>query len=182
MAAQKVRSGWEDLVLAGGVESMSRVPMGSDGGAWAHGPGDQLRHGVRAAGHQRRPDRHPRGLHPRRRRRLRARSQRARRQGLGRRALRPLGGPGASTATAWPSSTDDEHIRARTPPSSRWPGSTPSFAAIGEMGGFDAVALQKYHWVERIEHVHHAGNSSGIVDGAALVARSAASRSAGSSA
>jgi acetyl-CoA C-acetyltransferase len=44
LAAQKVRSGWEDLVVAGGVESMSRVPMGSDGGAWAHGPGHQQRH------------------------------------------------------------------------------------------------------------------------------------------
>ncbi len=40
---------------------------------------------------------------------------------------------------------------------------------MGDMGGFDAVALQKYHWVEKINHVHHAGNSSGIVDGAALV-------------
>src|SRR5689334_11247603 len=46
---------------------------------------------------------------------------------------------------------------------------TPSFAAIGEMGGFDAVALQKYHWVEKIDHVHTPGNSSGIVDGAALM-------------
>ena len=45
----------------------------------------------------------------------------------------------------------------------------PSFAIIGEMGGFDAVALQKYHFVEKIDHVHHGGNSSGIVDGAALV-------------
>jgi acetyl-CoA C-acetyltransferase len=45
----------------------------------------------------------------------------------------------------------------------------PSFAGIGEMGGFDAVALQKYHWVEKINHVHHAGNSSGIVDGAAIL-------------
>jgi acetyl-CoA C-acetyltransferase len=62
----------------------------------------------------------------------------------------------------------DEHLR---------PGATldalaglkPSFASIGEAGGFDAVALQRYHWVERIEHVHHAGNASGIVDGAALV-------------
>ena len=45
----------------------------------------------------------------------------------------------------------------------------PSFATMGEMGGFDAVALQKYHYVEAIEHVHTAGNSSGIVDGAALV-------------
>ena len=48
-------------------------------------------------------------------------------------------------------------------------GLTPSFAAIGDLGGFDAVALQKYHWVERIDHVHTAGNSSGIVDGASLV-------------
>jgi acetyl-CoA C-acetyltransferase len=45
----------------------------------------------------------------------------------------------------------------------------PSFATMGDLGGFDAVALQKYHWIEQIEHVHHAGNSSGIVDGAALV-------------
>jgi acetyl-CoA C-acetyltransferase len=49
-------------------------------------------------------------------------------------------------------------------------GLKPSFAAMGEMGGFDAVALQKYHWVEKINHVHTPGNSSGIVDGAALVA------------
>jgi acetyl-CoA C-acetyltransferase len=46
----------------------------------------------------------------------------------------------------------------------------PSFQVMGEMGGFDAVALQKYHWIEKIEHVHTPGNSSGIVDGAALVA------------
>jgi acetyl-CoA C-acetyltransferase len=49
-------------------------------------------------------------------------------------------------------------------------GLKPSFATIGDMGGFDAVALQKYHWVEKINHVHTPGNSSGIVDGAALVA------------
>jgi acetyl-CoA C-acetyltransferase len=49
-------------------------------------------------------------------------------------------------------------------------GLKPSFAAIGDMGGFDAVALQKYHWVEKIEHVHTPGNSSGIVDGASLLA------------
>jgi acetyl-CoA C-acetyltransferase len=46
----------------------------------------------------------------------------------------------------------------------------PSFAVMGEMGGFDAVALQKYHWIEKIDHVHTPGNSSGIVDGASLVA------------
>ena len=68
IAAQKVRSGWEDLLLAGGVESMSRVPMGSDGGAWAMDPETAYAHELRAAGHQRRPDRDDRGLQPRRRR------------------------------------------------------------------------------------------------------------------
>ncbi len=66
-------------------------------------------------------------------------------------------------------STQDEFIR---------PGTTvdtlgqlkPSFAMMGDFGGFDAVALQKYHWVETIDHVHTPGNSSGIVDGASLVA------------
>ena len=63
-AAQKVRSGWDDLVLAGGVESMSRVPMGSDGGAWATDPETNYTDRLRAAGHRRRPDRHHRGLLP----------------------------------------------------------------------------------------------------------------------
>jgi acetyl-CoA C-acetyltransferase len=62
----------------------------------------------------------------------------------------------------------DEHIRAGTTVESL-ARLKPSFASVGEMGGFDAVALQKYHWLERIEHVHTAGNSSGIVDGASLV-------------
>jgi len=62
----------------------------------------------------------------------------------------------------------DEHIRAGATLEGL-AGLQPSFAMIGEAGGFDAVALQRYHWVEKIEHVHHAGNSSGIVDGAALV-------------
>ena len=63
----------------------------------------------------------------------------------------------------------DEFIRAGTTVETL-AGLKPSFAAIGEMGGFDAVALQKYHWIEKIDHVHTPGNSSGIVDGAALVA------------
>jgi acetyl-CoA C-acetyltransferase len=63
----------------------------------------------------------------------------------------------------------DEHIRPGTTAESL-AGLKPSFAMIGDAGGFDAVALQKYHWVEKIDHVHHAGNSSGIVDGSALVA------------
>ena len=62
----------------------------------------------------------------------------------------------------------DEFPRPGTTPESLG-GLKPSFAGLGEMGGFDAVALQKYHWVEKINHVHTPGNSSGIVDGAALV-------------
>ena len=74
----------------------------------------------------------------------------------------------------------DEHIRAGATLESL-AGLTPSFAMMGEAGGFDAVALQHYHWVEKIDHVHHAGNSSGIVDGAALavVGTEAAGRAAG---
>jgi acetyl-CoA C-acetyltransferase len=63
----------------------------------------------------------------------------------------------------------DEFIRPGTTPETLGK-LNPSFAAMGDMGGFDAVALQKYHWVERIDHVHTPGNSSGIVDGASLVA------------
>ncbi|GHG00933.1 acetyl-CoA acetyltransferase [Streptomyces albogriseolus] len=168
MAAMKVRSGWEDLVLAGGVESMSRVPMGSDGGAWSADPRTN----------------HDTGFVP---------------QGVGADLIATIEGfsrhdvdscaalSQERAATAWKEGRfdrsvvpvrdrsglvvldHDEHLR---------PGTTadslgklkPSFADIGELGGFDAVALQKYHWVEKIDHVHHAGNSSGIVDGAALVA------------
>ncbi|MGH8829345.1 MAG: acetyl-CoA C-acyltransferase, partial [Jiangellaceae bacterium] len=61
----------------------------------------------------------------------------------------------------------DEFIRPDTTAESL-AGLRPSFAMMGEAGGFDAVALEKYHWVDEIDHVHHAGNSSGIVDGAAL--------------
>jgi acetyl-CoA C-acetyltransferase len=65
MAAQKVRSGWEDLVVAGGVESMSRVPIGSDGGAWAMDPETNSKTAVRAAGHRCRPDRDDGRFQPR---------------------------------------------------------------------------------------------------------------------
>jgi acetyl-CoA C-acetyltransferase len=63
----------------------------------------------------------------------------------------------------------DEFIRPGTTVESL-SGLKPSFAGIGDQGGFDSVALEKYHWVEKINHVHHAGNSSGIVDGASLMA------------
>jgi acetyl-CoA C-acetyltransferase len=167
VAAQKVRSGWEDLVLAGGVESMSRVPMGSDGGAWAMDP--ETSFGT--------------GFAP---------------QGIGADLIATLAGwsrddvdtyaatSQGRASKAWANNqfarsivpvTDlngtvvletDELVRPQTTVESL---STlkPAFAGIGEAGGFDAVALQRYHWLESVQHVHTAGNSSGVVDGAALV-------------
>ncbi|MET8676641.1 acetyl-CoA C-acetyltransferase [Streptomyces sp. NPDC004647] len=168
LAAAKVRSGWEDLVLAGGVESMSRVPMGSDGGAWAMDPmtnfetnfvpqgigadliatiGGFTRHDVDTYAAQ-----------------SQERAAEAWKDGRFDRSVVPVRDRNGLTVL-----DRDEHMRPGTTAESL-AGLKPSFATIGEAGGFDAVALQKYHWVEKIDHVHHAGNSSGMVDGAALVA------------
>ena len=161
IAAQKVASGWEDLVLAGGVESMSRVPMGSDGGAWAMDPETNYDTSLRPAGHRRRPDRDGRGvLAARTSTRTPSRSQEraaaAQADGL----LRELGRPGDRPQRATSCSTTTSSS-APARPSRRSRGLKPSFAMMGEHGGFDAVALQKYHWVETIDHVHTPGNSSG---------------------
>ena len=167
-AAQKVASGWEDLVLAGGVESMSRVPMGSDGGAWAMDPETAY-------------DAHfvPQGISAD----LIATIEGFTRDDVDAYAVRSQ--ERAATAQAEGRFSDavvpvldindqvildhDEFIRPGTT-TDTLAGLKPSFAQIGDMGGFDAVALQKYHWVEKIDHVHTPGNSSGIVDGASLVA------------
>ncbi|MCT1433601.1 acetyl-CoA C-acetyltransferase [Dietzia maris] len=167
MAAQKIRSGWDEVVLAGGVESMSRAPMGSDGGAWALDPATNYDtyfspQGIGAdliatlEGFTREDvDRYAE-----RSQRLAARAWE---EGRFAKSVVPVKDINGVTIL-----DHDEHMR---------PGTTvdalaklkPSFAMVGDMGGFDAVALQKYHWVEEINHVHHGGNSSGIVDGAALV-------------
>jgi acetyl-CoA C-acetyltransferase len=166
-AAVKVRSGWDDFVLAGGVESMSRVPMGSDGGAWAMDPETNYEtyfvpQGIGAD--------------------LIATIEGFSRADVDGYAVRSQeraakawsGGHFAKSVVAvtdrngLPVLDHDEHMR----PESTVDGLAKlpaSFAGIGDMGGFDAVALQKYHYVEKINHVHTAGNSSGIVDGAALV-------------
>ena len=89
-AAARIRSGWEDLILAGGVESMSRVPMGSDGGAWASDPHTAFETVVRPAGHRRRPHRDHRGLVAARTSTRTPPSRRPRRQGPGQRLLRQL--------------------------------------------------------------------------------------------
>ncbi|MGW2629203.1 acetyl-CoA C-acetyltransferase [Streptomyces chattanoogensis] len=168
MAAAKVRSGWEDLVLAGGVESMSRVPMASDGGAWFADPMTNfdtgfVPQGISAdliatiEGYTRRDVDEFAAL-------SQERAAAAWKDGRFERSVVPVRDRNGLVVL-----DRDEHPRPGTTADSL-AGLKPSFAAIGDAGGFDAVALQKYHWIEKIDHVHHAGNSSGIVDGAALVA------------
>lgn len=168
IAAQKVASGWEDLVLAGGVESMSRVPMGSDGGAWAMDPETNydtsfVPQGIGAdliatvEGFTR-DDVDEFAV------RSQERAATAQKEGRFKNSVVPVKDFNDMVVL-----DHDEFIREGTTTESLAK-LNPSFAGMGDMGGFDAVALQKYHWIEKIDHVHHAGNSSGIVDGAALVA------------
>ncbi|WP_327327250.1 acetyl-CoA C-acetyltransferase [Streptomyces sp. NBC_01210] len=168
MAAMKVRSGWEDLVLAGGVESMSRVPMASDGGAWFADPMTNFDTGfvpqgigadliATIEGFSRRDVDEYAAL-------SQERAAAAWKDGRFERSVVPVLDRNGLVVL-----DHDEHMRPGTTADSL-AALKPSFAGIGDMGGFDAVALLKYHWVEKIDHVHHAGNSSGIVDGAALVA------------
>jgi len=166
IAAMKIRSGWEHLVVAGGIESMSRVAMGSDGGAWANDPQTNVKTGFMP-------------------------------QGIGADLIATLGGfsredvdqfavnSHRKASAAWQRNAfaksivpvkdqngfellaTDELIR----PQSSVEGLAklkPSFLKMGE-AGFDHVAKEKYHWVEKIDHVHTPANSSGMVDGAAAV-------------
>jgi acetyl-CoA C-acetyltransferase len=166
LAAQKVRSGFEDLVVAGGVESMSRVPIGSDGGAWAQDPQTHMA-----------TDFVP--------------------QGIGADLIATLEGFGREDVDAY--AVESQRRAAAAREAGRFDGSIvpvtdalgqtllaqdefikphttleglaalkPSFEQLGAMG-FDATAIRHYPQVERIHHVHHAGNSSGIVDGAAAM-------------
>ena len=167
-AAQRVRSGWEDLILAGGVESMSRVPMASDGGAWAMDPEtafatDFVPQGIGAdliatLGGWTRTDVDTYAAESQ------ARAAKAEANGYFARSVIPVRDRNGLTIL-----DHEEFIRPGTTVEGL-SGLKPSFAEVGAQGGFDSVALEKYHWVEQIDHVHHAGNSSGIVDGAALVA------------
>jgi len=162
-AAARIRSGWEDLILAGGVESMSRNPMGSDGGAWFLDPQtalatDFVPQGVSAdliatlEGFSRAEvDAYA----------VRSQDLAAKAWAGGRfaRSIVPVADPNGLEILAV-----DEHPRPDTT-ADALARLKPSFAGLP----FDVVALRKYHWLPRIGHVHHAGNSSGIVDGAALV-------------
>ncbi|ATO67742.1 acetyl-CoA acetyltransferase [Mycobacterium avium subsp. hominissuis] len=167
VAAKAVRSGFDELVIAGGVESMSRVEMGSDRGAMAYDAATAydnyfIPQGVAAdllatiEGYTR-EDVDAYAVRSQRR------AAEAWSGGYFAKSVVPVRDINGLTIL-----DHDEHMR---------PDSTvedlaklaPAFAGIGEFGGFDAVAMQRYHWVEAINHVHTGGNSSGIVDGASLV-------------
>ena len=166
MAAQKVRSGWEDLVVAGGVESMSRVPLGTDRGPWACDPETAfdtafIPQGISAdliatlEGFSREQvDAYAL--------RSQQRAGAARESGRFKRSVVPV-----EDAIGDVILDHDEFIRPQTTLEGLAALKT-SFDKMGEMG-YDAVAIQRYPQVERIRHVHTPGNSSGIVDGAAAV-------------
>ena len=166
-AAQKVRSGWDDMVIAGGVESMSRVPMGSDGGAMMADPATNYDSFIV-----------PQGIGAD----LIATIEGFSRDDVDNYALQSQ----ERAAEAWSGGyfaksvvpvldqngllilDHDEHMRPETTKEGLGK-LKPAFEQLAAMAGFDDVALQKYHWLEKINHVHTGGNSSGIVDGAALV-------------
>ena len=165
LAAMKVRSGWEEMVVAGGVESMSRIPMGSDGGAmWddyevmaqldivPQGVSADLIASLEGFG---RADVDAYALQSQRR------AVAAQREGRFA-SIVPVRDAGGRVLLDC-----DEHIRADATLEGL-AALKPAFVALGAMG-FDAVALRKYPQLTAIDHVHTAGNSSGIVDGAALV-------------
>ncbi|HEY4737402.1 MAG TPA: acetyl-CoA C-acetyltransferase [Xanthobacteraceae bacterium] len=166
-AAAQIMSGQQKLAVGGGVESMSRVGIGSAGGAWSVDPSIAVAHyflpqGVSADliatkyGFSR-DDVDAYAVESQKR------AAAAWDDGRFSRSVVPVKDVNGLTILA-----KDEHMR---------PGTTmqslaalqPSFAQIGELGGFDAVAIQAHPEVEFVNHVHHAGNSSGIVDGAAAV-------------
>ncbi|MDH1441074.1 acetyl-CoA C-acetyltransferase [Pseudomonas sp. GD03721] len=166
LGAMKVRSGFEDLVVVGGMESMSRVPMGSDGGAWVMDPETNMHsnfvpQGIGAdliatlEGFSR-ADVDAFAL------RSQQKAARASADGSFARSLIPVTDQNGIVLL-----DHDEFIRG----DSTLEGLgklKPSFEMMGQMG-FDSTALRVYSHVERIEHVHTPGNSSGIVDGAALM-------------
>jgi len=167
IAAAQVMAGQSDLVIGGGVESMSRVPMMTSGGAWAMDPDVARRthfvpQGVSADliatrwGYSRR-DVDSYAVESQRRATL------ARTQGRFSRSVVAVRDVAGSVML-----DHDEFIRPGTSVDSL-ASLKPAFAEQGEKLGFDAIAVQRYPELERIEHVHHAGNSSGVVDGAAAV-------------
>ncbi|MEZ5007745.1 MAG: acetyl-CoA C-acetyltransferase [Chitinophagales bacterium] len=166
LAAMKVRSGWQHLIVGGGVESMSRVPMGSDGGPWmldmeVNAKTDFVPQGISAdliatlEGFTRN-DVDSYAI------RSQNLAEKSWKEGRFKKSIIPVKDQNGITILDF-----DEYMRPGTTVQDL-SGLNPSFENMGQMG-FDAVALAKYPQLEKINHVHHAGNSSGIVDGAALV-------------
>ena len=166
MAAMKVRSGWEDLVVAGGVESMSRVPMGSDGGAWALDPQTNLNTGFMPQGIGADLIATIEGFNRASIDNFALNSQKkaayAQEQGYFKNSLIPVVDQNGVVLL-----NHDEFIRSEATLEALGQ-LKPSFQMMGEMG-FNSVARKKYHTIEKINHVHTPGNSSGIVDGSSLI-------------
>lgn len=166
-AASKVMAGQADLTIGGGVEMMSRVPMGADGGAWAQDPQVSAKtyfvmQGISAdllsslRGHSRNDvDAYSAESH--------RRAHRAWTEGRFNGAVVPVQDFLGLTLLS-----KDETIRPETT-TETLSNLKPAFTDMGEKYGYDSVAMQRYPQVEKIHHIHHAGNSSGIVDGAAAV-------------
>lgn len=166
LAAQKVRSGWEDLVVAGGVESMSRVPMGSDGGPWALDPEtnmdcDFIPQGI-GADLIATIDGYSRADVDQFAEQSQKKAAAAQANGYFDKSIIPVKDKAGVVIL-----DKDEFIKPTTT-AEGLSALKPSFATMGQIA-FDAIALQKYPEVGSVNHVHHAGNSSGIVDGAAIV-------------
>lgn len=166
-AAAQIKAGQQELVIAGGVESMSRVGMGASGGAWPSDPDIAIKSYFMPQGISAdliatyygfsRSDCDLYAVESQRR------AERAWQEGRFQKSIVPVKDINGLTILA-----HDEHRRPDTSFQSLG-AMKPAFAALGDQAGFNAVALQAYPELEAIAHVHHAGNSSGIVDGAAAL-------------
>ncbi len=167
IAAGQIMSGQSEMAIGGGVESMSRVPMGSDGGAWPTDPAVAFRsyfvpQGISADlvatkyGFSR-DDVDSYAVESQKR------AQRSWDEGRFKDAVVPVVDINGTTVL-----DHDEHMRPETDMQSL-ASLEPSFINHGEQFGFNSVAIQRYPEIEKIQHVHHAGNSSGIVDGASAM-------------
>ena len=166
-AAAEVMSGQHDMAIGGGVESMSRVGLGASGGAWPVDPSIALQSYFMPQGISAdliatrygfsRDEVDAYAVESQKR------TAQAWDEGRFKRSVMPVKDVNGLTILA-----RDEHMRPTTTMQSLAQ-LQPSFVQMGEMGGFDAVAIQAHPEVEAVNHVHHAGNSSGIVDGAAAV-------------
>jgi acetyl-CoA C-acetyltransferase len=166
-AAAQIMSGQQHMAIGGGVESMSRVGIGASGGAWAVDPTIAVAHYFMPQGISAdliatkygfsRDDVDAYAVESQRR------AATSWKEGRFSRSVMTVRDVNGLTIL-----DKDEHMRPDTTMQSL-AALKPSFVQMGEMGGFDAVAVQKHPEVESVNHVHHAGNSSGIVDGAAAV-------------